>query len=167
MILCCLYLTSPLFSVHCASFRSRRKVWSSSTAVSGEELIQNDLQWIVDGHGVVLSQVVSAGWAGVHVGPERPLQTFLEERKHFPPLGTCHSCTAHWGTRECQYLNTWDILYKKSGSGRSDSLGHWCEMRLADQWMHLFWEYSNKIWVLITLCVPWFKCNLKWTQNTK
>jgi len=45
--------------------------------VPGEELVQDVLQRLVDRHGGVLAQVVSAGRAGGHVGSEGPLEAFL------------------------------------------------------------------------------------------
>lgn len=49
---------------------------SPSAAVAREELGQDELQGFVDGHGVVLAQVVSTGGAGVDVSLEGPLEAF-------------------------------------------------------------------------------------------
>lgn len=51
---------------------------SSSFAVTGEKLIQEQLEGFVEGHGVVFAQVVAAGGAGEDLGAKRPLQTRLE-----------------------------------------------------------------------------------------
>lgn len=51
---------------------------SSSFAVTGEKLIQEQLKGLVEGHAVIFAQVVTAGRAGEHLGSKRPLQTGLE-----------------------------------------------------------------------------------------
>lgn len=56
--------------------------WASSAlAVAGKELVEQQLERRVLGHGVVFAQVVAAGRAGVHLGSERPLQASLAGRE--------------------------------------------------------------------------------------
>ncbi len=54
---------------------------SSSFAVSGEELIQEQLQGFVEAHDVVFAQIVTAGGTREDLGAERALQTRLDERR--------------------------------------------------------------------------------------
>lgn len=72
--------------------------------------MQNDLQWVVDVHRVVLAQVVSAGWAGVHVSPERPLKTFLEE-DIFHPLETGYFYIQYVGGRGSAATSNTEVIY--------------------------------------------------------
>lgn len=59
---------------------------SSSFAVTGEKLIQEQLEGFVEGHGVVFAQVVAAGGAGEDLCAKRPLQTRLENTNTTPLL---------------------------------------------------------------------------------
>lgn len=52
---------------------------SSALAVAGKELVEQHLKRHVLGHDVIFPQVVTAGGAGVHLCPERPLQTSLAD----------------------------------------------------------------------------------------
>lgn len=58
-----------------------RRRASSALAVAGKELVEQQLERRVLGHGVVFAQVVAAGRAGVHLGSERPLQASLAGRE--------------------------------------------------------------------------------------
>ena len=53
---------------------------SSALAVSGEELVEQDLECLVGAHAVVLAQVVAARRTSVHLRAERSLETRLERK---------------------------------------------------------------------------------------
>ena len=64
--------------VSCGCYISPLKTSSSALAVSGEELVEQDLECLVGAHAVVLAQVVAARRTCVHLGTERSLETRLE-----------------------------------------------------------------------------------------
>ena len=65
-------------SVVCVIYLNIFTTTSSALAVSGEELVEQDLERLVGAHAVVLAQVVAARWTRVHLGAERPLETRLK-----------------------------------------------------------------------------------------
>lgn len=64
---------SPLLSIKSPGGVQKGVSTSSSFTVTRKELVQQCLQDLVGSHGVALAQVVAAGRAGEHFGPERAL----------------------------------------------------------------------------------------------
>lgn len=68
------FLCLSPFTVYKVTVRSRKGLsTSSSFTVTRKELVQQCLQDLVGSHGVALPQIIAAGRAGEHFGPEGAL----------------------------------------------------------------------------------------------